>query len=229
VDVRPLLFRSLAAVAGLLMAGLAAAADRVVVEDWARIPAGAHGVPPGWAGEAWGRASSFDLTVEPDGSRQVLHLKSHGDRATISLDLRGRVRLAETPILEWSWKVTELPRGGDARVKATADLAAQVYVVWPRMPALLRSRIIGYVWDATAPAGAVFRSTKAGTVTYVVVRSGAAELGRWVTERRDVADDYRRIYGEAPDDPGAVTLSIDANDTRSSAESFIGTLAFVPR
>lgn len=211
----------------LLVTGAGAAADRqVVVEDWSRYPPGTHGVPPRWVSETWGRASHVDLTVERDDGRPVLHLRSQGDRATISLDLRGRVNLNETPILEWSWKVAELPRGGDARVKRTSDLAAQVYVVWPRAPALLRSRIIGYVWDATAPAGAVFKSAKTNTITYVVLRSGPAHLGAWVSERRNVAEDYRTIYGEEPEDPGALSLSIDSNDTRSRAESFIGPIVF---
>ncbi len=159
----------------------------------------------------------------------VAVLVSAGDRVTISVDLKGRVDLRDTPILEWAWKVTVLPRGGDSRVRATADQAAQIYVVWPRVPALLRSRIIGYAWDTQAPAGSVFRSRKTGTVTYVIVRSGAADLGHWITERRDVAEDYRRIYGEEPKEPGALSLSIDSNDTRSSAESFIGSLVFRPR
>ena len=58
-------------------------------------------------------------------------------------------------------------------------------------------------------------------------RSGADELGRWMTETRNVYDDFKRIYGEAPTGPvGAVSVAIDSNDTRSSAESYIGTILF---
>jgi len=32
----------------------------------------------------------------------------------------------------------------------------------------------------------------------IVVRSGTADLGRWVRERRNVYEDYRRAFGEAP-------------------------------
>ena len=76
-------------------------------------------------------------------------------------------------------------------------------------------------------AGTVTRSRKTGTVTFVLLHSGREELDRWVTERRNVAEDYRRIYGEAPDNPGALALSIDSNDTQSSAEGLIGTIRFV--
>jgi Protein of unknown function (DUF3047) len=90
----------------------------------------------------------------------------------------------------------------------------------------VRSQIIGYIWDTTAPVGTIVKSEKTGTVTYVVVRSGPADLGKWLTERRNVAEDYRKIYGAAPDNPGVISLAIDSDDTSSSAESFFGAILF---
>ncbi len=202
--------------------------DDVVVEDWQSGPLGQKGVPSGWEGQTWGKASAFDLSVVLDEGRRALHLASRNDRATITRDLHGRVSLARTPILRWRWKVIAVPTGGDARRRETADQAAQLYVTWPRPPALLRSRIIGYAWDTSAPTGSRFRSQKTGTVTYIILRSGTADLGRWVEERRDVRADFRAIYGEDPPDPGAITLSIDSNDTQSRAESLIGPIRFSP-
>ena len=122
--------------------------------------------------------------------------------------------------------MTALPAGADSRRKETDDQAAQIYVTWPRFPEAVRSRIIGYVWDTTAPAGTVVKSQKTGTVTYVVVRSGATDLGKWFTERRNVRDDFKQIYGEDPDDPSALSLGIDSDDTKSSAESYMGPILF---
>ena len=207
--------------------GAPPAAD-VVVDDWRAGLLGQQGIPPGWEGQTWGKASAFTLRIVVDEGQRVLRLESQNDRATITRDLHGSVVLARTPILRWRWKVTTLPTGGDARRRETADQAAQVYVTWPRPPALLRSRIIGYAWDTTAPAGSRFRSEKTGTVTYIILRSGPAELGRWVEESRDVRADYRAVYGEEPPDPGAITLSIDSNDTHSRAESLIGSIRFSP-
>jgi len=201
------------------------AGDRVVVEDWRSYPLGARGIPGDWKGQSWGQPA-YDLEIVTDNDQPVLRLRSNGETATISRDIKGWVDLDETPILEWSWKVIRLPSGGNACQKSTDDQAAQVYVAWLRAPESVRSRIIGYVWDSTAPAGTICKSQKAPTVTYVVVRSGSAELGKWITERRDVVEDFRRIYGETPDKPNALALSIDSDDTRSSAESFIGPIVF---
>lgn len=213
------------ALAGVLAAAVALAADVVVIEDWSAVPVGTRGIPPGWLKQDWG-SPRYDFTViEQDGQR-VLHLRSAGDSSNINKDIRGKVRLAETPILEWSWKAAVLPKGADARRAATDDEAAQIYVVWPRFPQALRSQIIGYIWDSTAPVGSVFKSQRTGTVTYVVVRSGPAELGKWLTERRDVREDFKKIYGEEPEDPGGIAIGIDSDDVKGTAESFIGRIVF---
>ncbi|HVO95481.1 MAG TPA: DUF3047 domain-containing protein [Terriglobales bacterium] len=208
----------------------AAGADRVIViEDWTRESVSLRGIPSGWTGESFGRRADYDFAIEQSGDGRALHLKSQNDHSTIARDITGKVHLQETPILEWTWKATILPAGGDLRRKETTDMAAQLYIVWPRFPALLRSRIIGYVWDAATPAATIVKSQKTGTVTFVVMRSGSKELGKWLTERRNVVEDYRHIFGEYPDDPSAITISIDSNDTRSTAEAFIGPIVFRAR
>jgi hypothetical protein len=209
----------------LLLAVSAGAAERVVVEDWSRQPLGQKGIPVDWKGQNWG-SPAYDLTVVDDEGHRALHLKSQEEGSTVSKDIKGQVDLKDTPVLEWAWKAVTLPKGANSCRKATDDQAIQVYVVWPRFPEAVRSRIIGYIWDSTAPVGTICKSEKTGTVTYVVVRSGPAELGRWLTERRNVREDFKRIYGEEPDAPSALSVAIDSNDTHSAAESFIGTISF---
>src|SRR5678815_3337410 len=220
------------AVASLVSAGFlalltgAVSSRVVVIEDWMTGTVSRRGIPQGWIGEAFGRRADYDLTAEQHAEGRALHLQSRNEHSTIARDITGKVNLKETPILEWTWKATILPTGGDLRRIETTDMAAQLYVVWPRFPELLRSRIIGYVWDATTPAATIMKSQKTGTVTFVVVRSGSKDLGKWLTERRNVAEDYAKIFGEFPDDPRAITISIDSNDTHSMAESFIGPIVF---
>ena len=210
----------------LLLAVAAWAADLAVVEDWTKLAVGAKGIPDGWkGGQTWG-FPKHDFTVVNHDGRRALHLRSTDESSTVSKDIKGKVKLKETPILEWSWKVVTLPKGADSRSKHTDDQAAQLYVSWPRFPQAVRSRIIGYIWDTTAPQGLVVQSEKTSTVTYVVVRSGPGELGKWLTERRNVVEDYRKIYGEEPDNPGAVSIAIDSDDTHSTAEAFFGAIVF---
>jgi len=219
--------RSRLAFATLLLAVATAAwaQSQVVVEDWSTQTVGSKGLPEGWKAQNWG-SPKYDFTIVSEEGRKALHMKSAGDGSTASRDIKGKVDIKQTPILEWSWKVTTLPKGGDACRKDADDEAAQVYVAWPRFPEQVRSRIIGYIWDTTEPVGKFCRSEKTGTVTYVVLRSGTADLGTWQTERRNVAEDFKKIYHEDPDSPAAVSIAIDSNDTNSTAEAFIGPILF---
>jgi hypothetical protein len=214
-------------VAAFAVMATAWAAERMVVEDWRSYPRGTRGVPGDWKEQPWG-SPAYDLEIVAEDGQPVLHLRSKGDNSTISRDLKASVNLDETPILEWSWKAIRLPTGGNACQNLTDDQAAQVYIAWLRVPESVRSRIIGYVWDSTATAGTICKSQKTSTVTYVVLRSGSDQLGKWITERRNVAEDFRRIYGEAPDKPTGLSLGIDSDDTHSSAEAFIGPVVFTP-
>jgi hypothetical protein len=63
-------------------------------------------------------------------------------------------------------------------------------------------------------------------VTYVVLRSGPADLGQWRTERRNIQEDYEEIFGEKPENPGGTSIAINTNDTHSMAEAFVGGIAF---
>ena len=218
--------RGIVAAAFVLAAAALAAAQgaEVLVENWSGVPVGTKGVPPGWKKQIWG-SPSYDFTVASESPNRVLHLLSAGDSSTINKEVSIDVR--QYPILTWRWKVVTVPAGADARRKEADDEAAQLYVTFERFPSAVRSRIIGYIWDTTAPAGTIVKSQKTGLITYVVLRSGEAELGQWVTETRNVLEDYRKIYGENPSELiKAVSIGIDSDDTSSKAEAFVGEIVF---
>src|SRR3970282_2431347 len=102
----------------------------------------------------------------------------------------------------WEGKVTELPRRGDLRQSSTDDQAAQLFVMFS--PDFLRTDVIAYVWDSTAPAGTVAQSPSLPLfpslrIKAVVVRSRKWELGKWITETRNVVEDYKNLFGVDPD------------------------------
>jgi DUF3047 family protein len=208
----------------LALTALAAAATQVVIEDWKAYKVGTTGLPGEWKAQNWGSANYQNLTIVDDDGHRALRMKSANDGLTLNREIKGKVNLRDSPILEWEWKAIVLPRGGNSCKKATDDQAAQVFVVWPRFPEAVRSRIIGYVWDTTQPVGTICKSEKTGMVTYLVVRSGPADLNRWLTEQRNVVEDFKKIYGETPDDPAVLSIATDSNDTQSTSDAMIGVL-----
>jgi hypothetical protein len=206
---------------------VARGADQIV-EDWHEPATGATGVPAGWRPyETPGGRPAYEFTTVVDDGHRALRLRSTNEHSTIAKELK--VSLRATPVLRWDWKVVKQPAGADLREKSTSDATGHLFMVWPRMPAMIRSRFIGYVWDPGLPVGTIVKSRKTSMVTFIVARSGTERLGQWVSDERSVAEDYRRVYGEEPENPQVIALSIDTNDTRSSAEALFGRIVFVAR
>jgi hypothetical protein len=197
---------------------------RVPVADFVppRLPA--SGVPLGWeVAEFTGTDPSVELT-RTDG-RVALRLRSERNSFALHRDII--LDLRQYPILAWSWKVMKLPNGGDVRDPARNDQAAQVYVVFPRWPSpRTNSDVIGYIWDSRAPVGTRLTHPKAPNVRIVVLESGPARLDQWLREERNVAEDYRALFGRHAPRAGKVAFMIDSNDTRSDAEAMFGDLTF---
>lgn len=179
-------------------------------------------VPDGWKLKEWSGRAEFAVIDTEIG--KAIHLKSNSSSSALYKELKFNIR--DYPVLSWKWKVTELPKGGDVRKKETDDQALQFYVIFPKWPAPINSRIIGYIWDATVPAGLMVDSTKSRYTKYVVLKGGKSGLGVWFPEKRNVYEDYKKLFKEEPPEVGSISVMIDSNDTESSAESFIGDISF---
>ena len=113
---------------------------------------------------------------------------------------------ANCPVLEWSWRVDALPEQADLAERERDDAAASLFLAFGDPGSMSSPKpvpTIRYVWSAAAnPVGAVIDSPfMPGTLRSLVVRSGAEAVGTWVTERRDLREDYRLVFGSPPAAP----------------------------
>ncbi len=131
-----------------------------------------NGVPPGWQGNNLG--SNSKIAIEKEKEDYFLHILCVDDYIALgeklSLDIR------KYPYLSWRWKARKLPEGGDIRKRETDEQAGQVYVVFPKFPAPVNTRSVGYIWDSQAPVGHSGTSTAYGKMKYIVLQSGTVKL-----------------------------------------------------
>ncbi|GMR05217.1 MAG: DUF3047 domain-containing protein [Thermodesulfobacteriota bacterium] len=180
------------------------------------------GAPAGWYVKQWRGKTEFN--VVKDGECTAIHLES--DRSSGALYKEIDFDIRDFPVLHWKWKVEKLPEGADVRFKHKDDQAAQIYVTFPKWPAVVNSRVLGYIWDTTAPEGAFIPSTKLSNTRYVVIRSGPEGLGQWFAEQRNVYEDYKKSFNEEPPMVGKVSVMIDSDDMASTAESYFSGIYF---
>ncbi len=90
--------------------------------------------------------------------------------------------------------------------------------------------VLSYVWtnDRLSPGTAVAGPYHPDASRHLVVESGTRNLGQWVTERRDVREDYRSAFGRAPPDTvNVIALFTDNDQTGEPVVAYYGAIRAV--
>ena len=176
----------------------------------------------GWEEKVFAGRTLYE-TVRQDG-RTVVRATSRGTAS--GLYLRRRIDLDETPILRWSWRVDATLGDIDERTREGDDYGARVYVVRSHPVFLWRTRAVNYVWASARAVGETWPNAFTDASRHVAVRSGNADSGRWVDERRDVRADFRELFGESVRYVDAVAIMTDTDNTGAAAVAYYGDITF---
>lgn len=193
-----------------LIGGRAWAADCVLVDDFSRGKVGEF--PSDWKPRKEEGRSVY--TIREEDGRRFLHAASRG----IGIQAGREVAwdLDAYPILAWSWRAVEFPKGSDERKSSTNDSAVSIYALFPGSMGTVKS--VKYIWSRIVPVGTRLTSS-AGSTQVRVLRSGSDQAAQWVEEQADVREDYRKLFGvDKPPKPAGIAVLTDSDDTKSSAQ-----------
>lgn len=200
--------------------------------------------PPGWKPltfEKIPKHTAYSLVKENE--TVVVKAVSQGSASglirEISIDPR------TYPIVQWRWKVENVLEKGDVTKKEGDDYPARLYVtfeydsrkvgiferaqyelaklVYGQYPPL---NAINYIWANRTPVGTVVPNPYTDRVIMIVVESGSTKLGQWLTEERNIYEDYRRAFGENPTNISGVAIMTDTDNTQESAVAYFGDIIF---
>lgn len=210
-----------------------------------RFDGSAGGLPAGW------QVEHLNAKFPPTEYRQRAWDGVAAVEATAvkSMALLGRkldVDLEKTPVLCWRWRIDAPLASADLNTKAGDDYAARVYITFAVPPEALgfatRTKLslarsiwgpsvpdaaINYVWDNKHPVGTLKPNAYTDRAQMLVVESGAGKAGRWVVERRNVRDDFKRAFGDLPGKPNGLAIASDTDNTGESARAGFADFHFV--
>ena len=157
--------------------------------------------------------------IDFDQKDGFIHAKSKQSASAIFYRIRFDV--SSYPYISWKWRVGKFPNKSQTRdPKKRDDFAARVYVVFISR-FFTNFRCVEYVWDETLPEGTTLDSPYASQIKQVVIQSGLGEPGVWVSETRNVSEDYQKLFGRAPKmKAAAIALMTSSAGTQSEAEGF---------
>lgn len=180
--------------------------------------------------------------VEADG--QVV-VQAKADASASGLIRRISIDPKEYPIVQWRWKVSNVLQKGNVHRKDGDDYPARLYILFEYDPDRLGffERLkyetaklfygaypplasINYIWASNAPEGLVVPNPYADRSMMVVVQSGEKNLNRWLTEERNIYEDYRRVFKDEPPMISGVAIMTDTDNTGESATAYYGDILF---
>lgn len=228
----------------LLLLGVSLTAGAAEPLAVARFSAAAPGgLPEGWSPFSFGKFPRHtDYRLVSDAGVTVLRAEAD---ASVSALLRPVSAGPQSlPVMRWRWKVENLLAKGDIRRKEGDDFPARIYVLFDYDPdrlsfadraKILLARVIYgaqvpaaalcYVWDNRSPPGTIVPNPYTDRVRMVVVRSGPADLGRWVAEERNIARDFRAAFGEDPPMISGIVVAADTDNTGERAVAWFGDIS----
>jgi hypothetical protein len=200
--------------------------------------------PDGWQPHVMRRDRRLtDYRIVQRDGRQVL--EAHALRSTSGLSSSVDIDPLRTPWLAWSWRVDRFPMGVSIADDERDDSPARIVLAFDGDAGTLRLRdrmfsdlvelvtgqplpfaTLMYAWDGEAAPEQVIAYPRSSRIQYLVVESGAQRTGRWLAYRRNVRDDYRRVYGTEPGRIRQVGVLCDSDDLSLDLNAWFGDIVF---
>lgn len=146
--------------------------------------------------------------------------------------------------LKFSWMVPALIDDADMTHRATDDSPVRVMLAFDgdrsrlsssnAMMSELARALTGedmpfatlmYVWSNQLPVESTLNSPRTDRIRKIVLESGPAHLGQWLSYERDIRADFERCYGEAPGALMGIAIMTDTDNTQSKSRAFYGPIS----
>jgi hypothetical protein len=202
--------------------------------------------PPGWKPLSFKKVPrQTQYKLVKDGDQTVIQAVS--DASASGLTKEVRIDPREYPVVRWRWKVENLLTHSDVRRKDGDDYPARLYITFEYDPDKVSfakklkykaGRVLfgdipiaalNYIWETATAVGTIVENAYTDFAQMIVVESGAARVGEWVDEERNVYDEYRKAFGEEPPLINGVAIMSDTDNTKERATAYYGDIVFVKR
>ena len=232
----------------LCCAAFAAAALAQAVPDIPRFSAGkAGGAFPG----EWKHAplASFknntDYTLVTDDGAVVVRATARN--AASFLAVRVDFDPQQFPMLSWRWKVAQGVPAANTAEQSKEDAPVRVMVAFAgdmsklslkeRAAASAAQTISGqalpyatlmYIWGSKVAIDSITTSSRSSRVRMIAVAADDQGIGRWHSYTRNLVEDFKRAFGEAPGKVTSIEVMTDTDNTNADAQAYYGDITVGP-
>ncbi len=168
------------------------------------------------------------------------YLTSFSENSASALLHRKEFSVLRYPVIRWRWRISNILRKGDLTKKSGDDFPMRVYILFKYDPekSPLSRRIkysaaklvygkypphstLIYVWSNRSHRKSIAVSPYGDNVRLVIKESGVKNTGRWIAEKANIPEDYRRAFGQDPPETGGLGIMSDTDNTGESCRADI--------
>lgn len=176
----------------------------------------------------------------------VKSVKLHSKAALTFLEKTVNIDIKEFPIVTWKWKVEKNLQGNDERTVEGDDHPIRIFFVFEPDPSkqslwfrfkrfLYLDRIHGhpmggrfteYLWSSHLQTGDTINDPGKPWQKLIVVEGASSNLGKWLSYKRNLYEDFKNLYGEEPRRLIFIGILNDTDQTKQETVSYIADLMF---
>jgi hypothetical protein len=168
-------------------------------------------------------------------------VRAESDGAASGLIRKVRIDPRKYPVIQWRWRARSIYEKGDVRRKSGDDYPARIYVAFEYDPDKVgffeRAKFklvktiygeyppigaINYIWASNAPEGKIVPNAFTERAMMIVVESGGENTNTWVSESRNILEDYKAAFGKEPPMIRGIAIMTDTDNTNDSTVTYYG-------
>jgi len=203
-----------------------------------------NGPPAGWKPLTFKKIERHTVySLVKDGDTVVVKAVAESSASGIVREIK--IDPKEFPVVQWRWKVVNILKKGDVRRKEGDDYPARIYVTFEydssRLGFFEKAKYeavrllygqyppigaINYIWESKSPRGMMIPNPYTNRVIMIVVESGEMRLNQWVSEERNIHEDYKKAFSQEPPMISGIAIMTDTDNTGESATAYYGDIIF---
>ncbi|MCG8551160.1 MAG: DUF3047 domain-containing protein [Desulfobacterales bacterium] len=188
------------------------------------------------------KAHTIYRIVEDQGRTVV---KAHSQASASGLIRKTGIDVKKYPIIQWQWKISQINEKSDVTQKKGDDYPARIYVAFEYDPDAAGfwektrfetarlvygeyppATVVTYIWANRVPKETRVPNPYVDRVMMIAVQSGEEKVDTWVTEERNIYQDYVDSFGHPPPLTSGVAIMTDTDNTGETSTAFYGDIVF---
>jgi len=175
-----------------------------------------------WSEKSFSGHTRYTL-VEHTGTKVLM---AESKSAASALYKKMRIDLEITPYLNWDWLVTKHLGNINEQKQQGDDYPARVYVIINGGIFFWKTRALNYVWSSNQAKGTTWPNAYSDNARMLALQSGSANIGDWVSEKRNIRDDFQKLFGEDLRYIDGIAVMTDTDNSQGRAVTFYRHLFF---